>query len=162
MTGGVTSAAFSGDQGPLVFDRFQPESGGTLFLLASDFLGSNAWVRATPRRADLGTTPPSPVPTGAVQLDVTNGPPSGSMLLFVSLGASAGVVVRYQAIPFLFELDPTTIAPLGWVPLDASGRGDDRGEQPGPGPRRSTCRARSSTRRRSRSARTSPIQVTFQ
>lgn len=120
----VTSLAFVGNGAgaPAQFQPFQPEDGGTLLVVATDFISYARVHTVKPRRVPLTVDPSPVVPVGPFALGIAEGPPFGQVLLFASAAYSGpGVNVVHQGVPLLFELHVPTLLFVAHAFLSNSG-----------------------------------------
>ncbi len=90
------------------FERFQPQSGGTLHCVSTDFFSFNQVVRTSPQRPELATSPSGSIPVGAYQLTVTGGVPNGVAVLYLTggvVGSEFAVNNTTWPAPLFFGLD---------------------------------------------------------
>ncbi len=112
----------NGTTKPSAFGAFQPENGGSLALISTDFFNFTDLQIFTPKRATLETNPPSPIPLGNFTFELDDGPPSGVALLFLATSNLATEIPVFSGgVPFLFGIDPSTIVLSVAIPLDAQG-----------------------------------------
>ncbi len=131
--GGVTClAVLDPGQGAAVFGAFQPESGGAVAAVYSDWVSQTDVNIVRPARLALSSTPAAPVPPGPFSLDLDQGPPSGIAFLFVAaLPYSPEYAVWADDVPLFCALDPATLLVAGPLYLDAAGSLTLAGTNPG-------------------------------
>jgi hypothetical protein len=121
---GITYLALldGGQPGGAVFGPFQPEAGGTLAALSTDWSSYSDVSLIRPERAAFHATPGNPIPAGPFSVELREGPPLGTLFVFAAAGSSLpeDPLVR-QGVPFFFGLDAATLQLIGVVPLDAAG-----------------------------------------
>jgi hypothetical protein len=121
--GGITYLAFRDDSTGSVarFDPFQPEAGGELLAIDSDYSTYSALSRIRPRRASFETTPASPLATGPFALTLNDGAPFALMYLFAATNSMPEIPVFATGMPLFFGLAPGSILPLPPVSLTSNG-----------------------------------------
>ncbi|MSR45474.1 MAG: hypothetical protein EXS13_00120 [Planctomycetes bacterium] len=96
------------DQPHGVFEPWQPADAGELIAVRTDYFSENAVTRVRPARPMIATNPPSPVPAGPFDLDLTGATPDGFALLYVSAGLAPNEFAlrnRTWPAPLYFDLD---------------------------------------------------------
>ncbi|MBI4881004.1 MAG: hypothetical protein HY812_15305 [Planctomycetes bacterium] len=121
--GGVTClAVLDPGQGGAVFGAFQPEQGGAIAAVYSDWVSQTEVNVVRPARLALSSTPASPIPAGPFSLDLDQGPPSGVAFLFAAaLPYSPEYAVWADDVPFFCALDPASLLVAGPLYLDSAG-----------------------------------------
>ncbi len=120
----VGPLAFRGNgPGGAAFEGFQRGDGGTLLAISTDFFSYNDLNVITPRRADISTSPASPIPAGPFTFTLAHAPAGGTTLLFLAGGMVAPEYKVFGAgVPLFFALDPLSFGPIvGPLPLDGIG-----------------------------------------
>ena len=108
---GITYFAFQPPASGDAFEWFQPAHSGALYGISSDFFSYNELFALTPQRAILETQPPSPIPPGQFDFELSGGVLNGSAWLFVT----SGLLPQEERLP-----NSTWPAPL-YFGLDVAG-----------------------------------------
>lgn len=114
--------AVSNGASPSQLGAFQPQDGGALYVLSTDFSTFNDLNVLTPKRPQLSSTPSSPVPVGAFSVDLTGGPQFGTCVLFVALSTlPAELAADFMGTPYFIGFNPATLISTVTLPLDGNG-----------------------------------------
>lgn len=114
--------AVSNGASPSQLGAFQPQDGGALYVLSTDFATFNDLNVLTPKRPHLSSTPSSPVPVGAFSVDLTGGPQFGTCVLFVALSTlPAELAADFMGTPYFIGFNPATLISTVTLPLDGNG-----------------------------------------
>lgn len=114
--------AVSNGASPSQLGAFQPQDGGALYVLSTDFATFNDLNVLTPKRPQLSSTPSSPVPVGAFSVDLTGGPQFGTCVLFVALSTlPAELAADFMGTPYFIGFNPATLISTVTLPLDGNG-----------------------------------------
>lgn len=107
---------------PSQLGAFQPQDGGALYVLSTDFSTFNDLNVLTPKRPQLTSTPASPVPVGAFSVDLSEGPQFGTCFLFVALTTlPAEIPADFMGTPYFIGFNPGTLITTVTLPLDGNG-----------------------------------------
>ncbi|MBL8768120.1 MAG: hypothetical protein JNL94_12170 [Planctomycetes bacterium] len=132
----VTYLAFvdDGSSHAATFDPYQPNGGGTLALVVSDFATTNDVVLVHPERPTFTVAPSNPVPVGSFTVTLEDAPAHGLAMLFAAAASSSNEAIALVGdVPLFFALLPPTLVHLGVVPLDATGAASLPASNPGIG-----------------------------
>jgi hypothetical protein len=121
--GGVTYLAVldDGATSPAILEPFQPEAGGTIAAITSDYFTVSELELVDPRRPTMTAMPAGPIPAGSFTVGIEKGPPLGIGILLASLGSIPEQPILLSGTPFFFGLDPATTVAVGTLVLDAQG-----------------------------------------
>lgn len=115
------------------FEPWQPADAGGLLTIRTDFFSTNMLTRIRPERPLLATNPPSPIPVGSFDLDVTGATPGGAGWLYVCSGLSGSELAlrnRTWPAPLYFDLDFVGLLAFPLV-LDGNGEYHETLTNPG-------------------------------
>lgn len=118
----VTAITFIGNgNDKSQFGFFQPESGGTLYAISTDWFSFNHLNAIRPERSTLSTTPQNPIPAGAsFSFFVHDGPPNATVLLLIgSAGQSPETYLQYQGVAQFIGVSGQIVTAT--LALDSSG-----------------------------------------
>jgi hypothetical protein len=115
------------------FAPYQPERGGALHLLSSDFLTATGVRRVEPQRPTVSSSPADRAGPGPVEFSIQNGPAHGQAWLVASFSTpiQEAPLFYLEGLPLWVALDlnaPTISLPL---PLNESGEAAIVLEHPG-------------------------------
>lgn len=114
--------AVSNGASPSQLGAFQPQDGGALYVLSTDFSTFNDLNVLTPKRPQLTSTPASPIPVGAFSVDLAEGPQFGTCFLFVALTTlPAEIAADFNGTPYFIGFNPATLVTTVTLPLDGNG-----------------------------------------
>lgn len=112
----------AGESDGAQFAPYQPEHGGTLFALSTDFATFNHLNRIRPRRSVASARPAGPISAGPFLFRVDDGPANGFGLLFVATQRLAPeLAVPVGTTAFLVGFAPGSLFATAPIQLDASG-----------------------------------------
>lgn len=121
----------AGGPGQGIFAPFQPESGGLLAAVSTDWFSFNDLNLVHPDRVGFTASPAEPIPVGPFSLDLQGGPASGSLLICSAQGTVGDYSAWLNGVPFIFGLAPASFTIHGLVFLDGSGAVSIGGYNPG-------------------------------